>query len=224
VSVNDYYIGMEASALNADKFMLEYIDEDMRREEEGLYDTKWFDYRPMHPFHATMYFVHRYNVLAAAVTEREVGAKEAARLRARANTYDLRKLNGKRPVATIRAFWKARQAADAIGCPYDVYIRAAILNFRSNRKLFSTVKTAKHRQEMPYAVQLCSPFIVEGAITMWERDRTARFRYPESEMVVNKVNWFNADMVEHIKREAQTWPNPEKIIESAKRAGLILEP
>ena len=222
MSVNDYYIGMEASALNADKFMLEYIDAAMRDEEESLYETKWFDYRPMHPFHATMYFVHRYHVLAAAVTEREVGAGPAAGLRAKAQKYDLRRLDGPRALATIRAFWKARQAADAIGCPYDVYIRAAITNFRSNRKMFASVKTSKRRQEMPYAVQLVSPFVIEAAITLWERDQTARFRYPESEKVCHQVNWFNDEMVEYITKQAQSWPHPEKIIESARKAGLIL--
>ncbi|WEU67311.1 hypothetical protein [Xanthomonas phage JGB6] len=150
--VNDYFKGVEMGLASCEKFALESIAKDDIKLDVELLDKKYWDYKMWHPTKATMYFVHRYHTIAAAMVEREIGAKEASGYRHMASKYDLRT----KTVATKRAFWKARQHADAIGCTYDVYIRAAIRHFRANYRTYASVKASGYKQVMPYPAQIAT--------------------------------------------------------------------
>jgi len=219
--VNDYFKGLEMSALTADKFTLTNIDPKVIKEDRDLLDCKFWDYKMWHPAVATMYFVHRYHIIAEKVIEREVGEKQAANYRRMAGRYDLRHM----PLRTIRAFWKARMHADAIGCTYDVYIRASIRNFRANHKLYATVKASGGRQVMPYANQMTNKFVIEQAILDWTQEKKARFPLPKSEGIRNNPDlWFRPEMEKWLEEEAKRSEFVNSRLREAKREGFILEP
>lgn len=219
--VNDYFKGREMSALTADKFTLTNIDPKVIKEDIDLIDHKFWDYKMWHPAVATMYFVHRYHFIAEKVIEREIGAKQAANYKRMADRYDLRNM----PLRTIRAFWKARMHADAIGCTYDVYIRASIRNFRANHKLYATVKASGGKQVMPYANQMTNKFVIDQAILDWTEEKRARFPLPKSDEIRNNPDlWFRPEMEKWLLEEASKTDFTASLVRDAKKQGMILEP
>lgn len=219
--VNDYFKGREMSVVNADKFTLTNIDPKVIKEDVDLLDHKFWDYKMWHPAVATMYFVHRYHIIAERVIEREIGTTKAANYKRMAERYDLRNM----PLRTIRAFWKARMHADAIGCTYDVYIRASIRNFRANHKLYATVKASGGKQVMPYANQMTNKFVIDQAILDWTEEKRARFPLPKSEEIANNPDlWFRPEMEQWLLEEASKTDFKASLIRDAKKQGMILEP
>lgn len=86
--------------------------------EAGLFNTKWFDYRFMHPTLATYLFTHYYlEAYRSQIAARmDVGRAQFAQ--------PIKNLRGEIFKADKReytALWKARQAADELGIPYDFY-------------------------------------------------------------------------------------------------------
>lgn len=216
--VNDHFLGKEIGTLNADKFTIQNIEPKMIQEDLELMDKKYWDYKLWHPMVATMYFVHRYHTIAAKIIEREVGEDEARGYRVMASRYDLRK----KPLATMRAFWKARQHADAIGCTYDVYIRAAIRNFRANIRLQASFK-ANRKQVMPYPGQLANTFVVTEAIKDWTKEKQVRFPMPEhADIPFNTELWFRPEMEAWLIEESKRSTNPTYHVDKAIRLGIIM--
>lgn len=215
--VNDYFKGSEVSTLNADKFALEHLDKGIIKEDLEVMERKFWDYKLWHPMVATMYFVHRYHTIAAKVIEREEGTKAGANYRRYAAAYDLRK----QKLATIRAFWKARQHADAIGCTYDVYVRAAIRHFRANIKLYP--KPARGKQYLPFATQLYSKAILNQAILDWTEEKKKRFPLPESTVIPNNTQlWFRPEMEAWLLEEAKKHEYGKHYIGKARDNGILL--
>lgn len=216
--VNDYFKGSEIGVLNADKFAIQNIDPAMLKEEHDLMDRKFWDYKMWHPTVATMYFFHRYQAIAAKVYEREVGTAEAQAFRRRGEKLDLRT----QPLATIRAFWKARQRADAIGCTYDVYIRASIRAFRANYRLFATTKGPR-KQHMPYAIQMSTDLMVQEAIKDWIDEKVKRFPLPEHADIPHNTNlWFRPEMESWLIEESNKHQFGQSYVKRAREAGIIL--
>lgn len=217
--VNDYFKGSEMSVITADKFALTNIDSKVLKEDAELLDCKYWDYKMWHPTVATMYFAQRYHEIAARVAERELGAAKASLYRRKAQHFDLRKQS----LATIRAFWKARMHADAIGCTYDVYIRASIRNFRANHKVYASVKASGGKQVMPYPNQIAGKFVIERAIIDWTEEKRARFPTPKSDLIRNNPDlWFRPEMEAWLIEEAKKSEYPAANIREAQKAGLIL--
>ena len=217
--VNDYFIGLEMSALNADKFVLTHIEKKSISEDKDLMDKKFWDYKMWHPLVATMFFAKVFYNIAGQIVEREVGKTEGAQLARKANHFDLRLQS----LAMIRAFWKARQAADAIGCTYDVYVRAAISFFRANYKFFISTKKVGKKQLIPYPTQLVSVPIIEQAIKLWTLEKKKRFPIPANEDIPRNTNlWFRPEMEIWLVEEAAKVEFGSYYKEKAIAAGIIL--
>lgn len=220
MSVNEPFIGMELGTLNADKFTESNIEAKERQEDLALFDTKWFDYRLWHPAKATMYFAHRYNVIAEEYVKRYFGEEAAATFRRQAGHFDLRK----KSLAHIRGFWRARQQADAIGCTYDVYIRGMLDSFHAKYNVLKTTKTrgrGGRKQMAPYPQQMYGDDALEHALKMWERYQQRQVPMPESEYFLENTTWFDDEMEAFVRAKAATWPNPEAWIAKAIRNGVI---
>lgn len=217
--VNDYFKGAEMGTVTADKFVVTNITKASIQEDLVLMDQKYWDYKMWHPAVATMYFVHRYHILAAKMIEREQGTKQAEGYRGMASRYDLRT----KSLATIRAFWKARQHADAIGCSYDVYIRAAIRHFRENHKMFATVQASGGRQVMPYPNQIVNEWVDNRAFEDWANEKKARFPIPQHELIPNNTQlWFRPEMEQWLVEEAKRTDYPDHHIKKAREAGVLI--
>lgn len=99
------------------------LPDEMTEPERWLMTSKWFDYRFMHPVHATYLFTDAYRrvykQMYATTFDREK-AEYVKGIKAE-DPFDLSKRN------TDRAgLWKARQMADGLGMPYDLYIAVAM--------------------------------------------------------------------------------------------------
>lgn len=116
MSVGEDYIGKDISKDDAWLLELSRIPEELRIAEPELMRTRWFDYRHLLPAQATYLFAHHY------VTQyRELYAKT----RDIDGSYEVEPLFAQDVLQgpeTI-SFWRARQAADAVGCTYEFYIR-----------------------------------------------------------------------------------------------------
>jgi len=103
---------------NQDSFLYEInlIPEELRVEEAELMMSRWFDYRDLLPAQATLLFAERYEAIY-----RETYAK--TRDLNKAETIELVLVSNLFKSTELIPTWRARQAADRIGCKYDFYLR-----------------------------------------------------------------------------------------------------
>lgn len=108
---------------------LALIPQELRDEEAGLMQSRWFDYRNMLPAQATEAFAKAYDTVYRDYY---------------AMVRDYRRVEEITPICTeifksaeLIAIWKARQAADKIGCKYEFFLREAFKRAweRGNRYL-----------------------------------------------------------------------------------------
>lgn len=90
---------------------LAHFPPSLRKTESRLFNTKWFDYRRLHPLQATYYFVDCYKKRTKFFYERFVGQAIAQK------TKGVKKadfLDGKE----ASSFWRLRQLVDSMGVEY----------------------------------------------------------------------------------------------------------
>jgi len=107
-----------------DSWMLEIakIPEELRLEEPELTHERWFDYRHLLPAQATYLFSAIYDEV---YRDQHAVAKDL--FEAQSITPLL--VDDIFDSAELTAMWKARQAADRIGCRYEFYLRVAFKRF-----------------------------------------------------------------------------------------------
>ncbi len=104
-----------------DREVLRHIPLKSRLEEAELYLTKWWDYRPLHPAHATTLFAQAYGEAWRRAFVRRRGS-EQDHWRLISTPFRTMDWNPFMEVqARARAFWKARRYCDEAGMPYDFY-------------------------------------------------------------------------------------------------------
>lgn len=116
------YYGSDKSRDEYVTLALTKIPEHLRENEAELRTTRWFDYRFMTPAQATYLFAAEYRkaYIDAFARTRDIRKAEEIRPFSPDDIFDSKELN---------AMWQARQAADAIGCKYDFFLRFAFLRF-----------------------------------------------------------------------------------------------
>ncbi len=107
-----------------------------RRREPELFTTKWWDYRQMAPAQATYYFAHLFTEHTRKIIREHLNDAPAANGR---DWHPIKSGDVFEPPADERrhAYWRrkitglvrARQAADAEGIPYEVFIPTALRYF-----------------------------------------------------------------------------------------------
>ena len=138
------HAGSQWSPLECDALALKFIPINLLQEEAELNDTKFWDYRFMHPTQATQFYAECY----AAALKRAVSR--------RTDLWAGIMMKGlKKPVifelasAAITGFWKGRQMADRIGCPYDFYCEHAMLFADKARMNFLPSSTKMYARTVP---------------------------------------------------------------------------
>jgi len=91
--------------------------------EAPLFQTKWFDYRRLHPTKATLLYAHEY-LLAYQLFHRIRLDLERSQYMKPVKGYTENIFEGKSRDYT--AYWKGRQSADELGVPYDFYCKTII--------------------------------------------------------------------------------------------------
>jgi len=139
-----------------------YVQKKFLQFERLLAHTKWFDYRFLHAVEATKLYV--------AAFEKEYRAAYASTFSTLNAQYvkvtgwaDMMK-DMEKHKAMFAGFWRGRQVADAMGMPYDLFIRLAL----KERLRFWK------RRYMPNPSMLYSDIIVERVAELWKERQSAR--------------------------------------------------
>lgn len=120
--------------------------------ELGLMNSKWFDYRFMHPTEATYFFAFEFekvyqreyarNIDSRAGKDLKVFLRDKTRAEKISSKSKAKKTFVRDPFEAehtmISGLWTMRQMADAMGMPYDLYISRAFthrLNYWQQRHL-----------------------------------------------------------------------------------------
>ena len=126
------------------------------KQERMLFRGKWFDYRFMHPTLATYLFARSYTTIYKVLFRRHVDhARAEGRLGFKdSDIFNSRELSG---------FWRARQHADAIGMPYELYIELAMEGLMRISRSF-----------LPRPTQLYGDMALEAAQKGWRERLDSR--------------------------------------------------
>lgn len=153
--------GSEWSNLECDALALRFIPIKLLAEEAELNNTKFWDYRFMHPTQATQLYAQCYAAaLKRAVSRRTdlwIGLNMKGLKKACIFELDARSITG---------FWKGRQMADRIGCPYDFYCEHAMLFADKARMHFLPSSSQMYTRTVPERLEGL-PSLVEYVVERW---------------------------------------------------------
>lgn len=154
--------GLDLSIDGCDEVMYQFSRKDWVAHERHLFAHKWFDYRFMHPVHATFLYAHEYRKAYRDAFARNIDK------RASEHILPLKKENVFECEAqVISGIWHGRQFADALGMPYDTFIREAIGN---------TLRYWQQRH-LPRAWQIYSERVCERVAERWDQMQSGALLY-----------------------------------------------
>jgi hypothetical protein len=135
------YLGANLTWDDYEMLALARISEPHRRIEPELFQSKWFDYRHLHPVSATYMYAAQY---AAAVRECYIQTKDKnsvdeVKAFTPENVFECRELIG---------FWLARQGLDRLGVRYDFALRYAMTRFATRGWRFFPRPNQLHSEEL----------------------------------------------------------------------------
>jgi hypothetical protein len=175
------FFGRGRTPLEYDRLALERIKPALLEIDQSLMSTRWWDYRPLHTVEATYLFIHTYGLIYKEAWARDVDAGEAARDEVRGYKQHDQILDTDTTIAN--GWWRARQAADAIGARYSVFIRSIFTHARDNGW-----------KEYPRPDQLHSEAHLEIAVAAWDAECEAYLQIPESPLFrAGSTFWSKAD-------------------------------
>jgi hypothetical protein len=190
-----------------DEFALTHIDPDLLTLEERCYQSKWFDYRHLHPTLATVHFARTYHQIVAEYMEREVDYKKGEAYRRRMGNFDVRTAKPR----TISNYWRARQQADLLGMKYDIFIRSI---FRALRD--------RGWKRIPNANHLYSRESLGFALAGWERELEGSVMWPRSSLLnAGSDAWFKESYDAWLVAQLLKRPNFKYLIEKAVKDGVL---
>lgn len=152
------FYGAQKRPLELDRLMFTHIPHERLDCERTLFTHKWFDYRFMHPALATYFFAHCYKTVYKRIYERHID-RQTARYASGIKTEDVFE-----DANTLSACWRARQVADAMCIPYDLYVELAM-----------TKALGWQRKFLPRPSQLYSDQIIEAVQAGWDERTKGRF-------------------------------------------------
>lgn len=180
---------------------LSMIAKSVRDNDKGLFASKWFDYRFMTSFQATMRYMRDFEVVSRRIYRREIDMRRSNHIQILTPEKMRRELDkGTMDVilkSRLTGFWRGRQVADALGMPYPEYIELALTDRMR----------AWQRTYLPKPEQLYDMVMVEKIQTKWQEMKAARTYLPEHHafMVQNYANLpVQNDFHEYLFEQATT--------------------
>jgi hypothetical protein len=110
------YFGVEKPTSEIWALELSRVHATHRTVEADLFASRWFDYRHLLPGQATYLFAEYYSILYRKAYETTVDVDSSADI----SPFSPRDIFES---SELTSMWLGRQAADAVGCPYDFYLR-----------------------------------------------------------------------------------------------------
>lgn len=162
VSPEDYEMSIE----DYDFMTATMVGNDRLKHEKVLFQSKWFDYRFMHPYQATLKYAEEYTPAFRYHYCRAFGYEKGKYFR------PLKKSFAELDKAVLTGLWRGRQVADAIGMPYKEFITVAF------------EKRLRHWKQryMPRPFHLYGEQQTELVVDRWDemcRSKLYRSRMPE---------------------------------------------
>lgn len=165
--LDEEVFGLDLSVDECEWLMFSFQRKDWVKHERQLFTHKWFDYRFMHPVHATYLYAHEYRKAYRAAFARNID-KRASEHILPLREQDLFACDKQ----VISGIWHGRQFADALGMPYDVFI---------SESLTETLRYWKQRH-LPRSWQIYSDQVCERVAARWEEMQGSMMlvgRHPE---------------------------------------------
>ncbi|HQO30476.1 MAG TPA: hypothetical protein PKY22_13290, partial [Accumulibacter sp.] len=152
------------------------------------FTQKWWDYKPIHPLHATYEFAEAYIESYVRATKKRYGDKEGQHVK------PLRFRNFlKCEPAVVTGMWRARQFADRIGCTYEFYCEKAMK--------FASACDWKYlpRPHLMYSTTTVGdlPSMLEYIEAQWQENRKTQFMIAKSDFYKNENFRGNIYQIKH---------------------------
>lgn len=192
----------ELSDVECDLIALDRVSGKNLLREPELAGSCWFDYRGMHPTKRTYLFAHYYDAAYRQMIRTHVDYKQVEGPSPRSyfpkddplgktKTQLAKEAKGGpiTPFKTMTMTWKARQKADELGIPYDVFCNAGV------RGAIGSIW-----QRMPAPSQLYSEKILDLIIERWASEASESVQAAKSEFYLLR-NWIGHPSQE----EHATW-------------------
>lgn len=170
-----------------DEMFSTMVNKNLIKFDRELYRTKWFDYRLMSPFRATMAYVEAYEKVYRIIYARAIDTRVADFVKPPSVTWLCLGLRNGQPKfrRLLSGFWRGRQVADALGMPYELYIEYA----------FEARMRNWQQRYLPRECHLYGEWDVERVQAQWEEMQSARLFMPEhpAYMIENYAGIFYQD-------------------------------
>ncbi|WP_432325248.1 hypothetical protein [Shewanella glacialipiscicola] len=192
IMLNINYKCSDLSELEYERIALDRVNGKLLSAEPALCNTAWFEYRMMHPTQRTYLFAHYYDQAYRHMLRLHVDYEQAEGPNPRsyfpradplgktqAQIKKEEKTGIRQSFKTTTAVWKARQKADELGIPYEVFT-------------MSGMKAAVGQiwQRAPTPAQLYSQNILNAIIERWVELIESRIYCADDEFYQIK-NWVN---------------------------------
>jgi len=173
--------GLDRGLVDNEVLAISKVDHKLLKLEADLYETKWWDYRHLHPVAATYAFAHEFNKAYQFIVKRCRDLERGQYMKGfKGEDIFEPKITKRRNKTTgqtetkesdeIVAFWKARQSADRLGIRYDFYIRKAMMWAED-----------RNYRNIPRPIHLYSVGLVEHLTACWIEERKARLQSADDE-------------------------------------------
>jgi len=155
------HAGSEWSLLECDALALKFIPINLLQEEAELNETKFWDYRFMHPTQATQHYAECYAAALKRAVSRRTDLWVGLMMKGlkKPVIFEL-------PARAITGFWRGRQMADRIGCPYDFYCEHAMQFADKARMTFLPSSSQMYTRTVPERLKGL-PSLVEYIVERW---------------------------------------------------------
>lgn len=201
----EYY---EMSVDECDIWALQHVKSELLLNEAALFQTKWFDYRFIHPVHATMKYAEEYIKVYRRIYGENLNEYAAKNVKVFKDNF----LN--LDSTTITGLWKGRQIADAIGMPYKEFIEAAMRE---------RIKYWKQRF-LPRAHHIYSTQVIEKVVDYWDKLSSDKTYYSKLNQYLVQ-NFENTkcqnDHIEWLVKTAKSKTNPVYFLRQVYAENLL---
>lgn len=192
--------------------VLTHISKKLLEHEKELFSTKWFDYRFMTPFAATMRYVDEFVTVGRRIYRREIDLERSQHIYIPSSLMIRRKLAeglDTKTKSALTGYWRGRQVADALGMPYADYIETA-LSYRMR---------VWQRTYLPRTTQLYDGALVEKVQERWSELLEASFYYAEHHAYMGEnyvglpaQNDYHEFLIQQAERTTDKWRHIARFI------------
>lgn len=182
VMLVDNYFGSALTTDVYDELAMFKFKDSLLVNESDLFETKWLDYRHLHPTSATYLFAHHYTSEYRKVYQKIRDVEKGKYVTGSKGKDAMKK-------RASLAFWKGRQSADELGMPYNLYIGSA-LRFLIQDTIW---------QRIPQPTHLYSDKVRCFMINEWDTILKTSIIEPDTSFLIDD-NEFNTHHKQEIER------------------------